>query len=295
MIKSLYHNFYHHALQYGLTSVEDHAVSWLLSVLFCSYESARKMQGLIDRYGPTVEGASEYYPSDRLLDKEGSHFSNRDILLGRGHVVFEFLPLLVFALVQSDALRPNCGGFKPSIDARAAAAAHMGNMPPLTISRCIAPRLELWLTGEDSSKAVNEDVNMSMNDVRYAIIDYIGASDGEEGGNYNGVMPLLLLDSPSQVFIHDCRELCNLRKTTDEDIPPAMIDSAEDGRRSYRVAPQFNKLVSNGVEDCTCAVAMQHLSDAMVEDSVTSVKKETFNEWCTAIAEVLHSELPTTT
>lgn len=285
--KSLFHNFHHHALRYGCTSVEDHAVNWLLSVLLCCYESAKKMQGLIDRYGPTVEGAAEYYPSDRLLDRKGSQISNRNILLGRGHVVFEFLPLLVFALVQCDALRPKCGGFNPSIDARAAAAANMGNMPPLTISRCIAPRLELWLTGEESKKAVNDHLNMSMNDVRYAIIDHICASDNEEG-EYAGPMPLLLLDSPKQALIHDCRQLCNHRRTTDEEIPPAMIESAEDGRRSYRVAPPFNKLVYNGVDDCACAVAMLHLSDVMVEDSLTSLKKESFNEWCTGIAEVLH-------
>ena len=72
----------------------------------------------------------------------------------------------------------------------------MSNMPTSLLARCIAPCIDLRLGGEESNDVVHENVELNMNDLRYAIIENIDHYDNKE--SCTGSIPLLLLDSPRQ-------------------------------------------------------------------------------------------------
>jgi len=288
LCQNLFHKFHANSLQNGLRSTENFAMNWLLSTLLCCYNSAKNLQKKIEAYGESISD-EVLYAGDRLLDFPGSKKSRKDILLAQGHEDLQHLPLLSYALIQCDALRPNSGDFNPSIDARAAAAANMINMTPDALARCIAPRLEFWLSGKTSEEPVIESVNMSLEEVRYTIVDQIGTYDSSPTEEYAGPSPIIFLDSPSSVLIYDCRDLCNLRTVTIDDIPPSLLDSKNDALSSYRVPPPFFCLVGEGT--ITSLKAFNLFSDALVEDSITLSKHESYENWCTVLAEILFSEI----
>ena len=231
----------------------------------------------------------EFFPSDRLLNIPGGRLPRKDILLAQGHNELQHLPLLIFSLIQCDALRPNSGDFNPSMDSRAAAAANLSSMSADALARSIAPRLEFWISGKDSNEAVFDSVNMNVNDVRYTIIDQIGTYEDNGDEKYDGVMPILLLDSPSNFLIYDCRDFCTLRATVQDDIPDALVECKEEAIQSYRVPPPSYSLVGEG--NISAQEAFNRFMDAMVEDSVTSAKHESYEVWSSILAEILYSEL----
>lgn len=263
-------------------------MQWLLSALLCCYESAEVLQKKIKVYG-TSASEQILYTSDRLLDIPGSRKSKKDILLAQGHDELQHLPLLCFALIQCDALRPNVGEFNPSIDARAAAAANMNNMTPDVLARCIAPRLEFWVSGENSDQAIIESVKMTMEDVRYAIIDQIGVyeNSGDDREEYDGPSPIMFLDSPSNVLLYDCQDLCKIRPFTRDEVPTSLIDSMNDAVNSYRVCPPNSSLANDRVLSSEDVLA--RFIDALVEDSRTPLKHESYEKWSTSLAEILFS------
>jgi len=246
------------------------------------YESAQKLQQRIERYGDGISH-EHFYPHDRLINPDGSKKHKRDALLAQGHEVFQHLPLLIFSLIQCDALRPNDGDFNPSLDARAAAAANMSNMTSSVIVRCIAPRIEFWLSGQETGEALYESVNMNISDIRYCIVDQIGTLDGEE---YHGTLPLLFIDAPYNTFIYDCRDICKLRPATEDDLPGSLLKTRTEAVESYRAPPPtFDSVHSDG--HTTAQTAFSCFNDILVEDSVTSTKHESLQEWCTILAEIL--------
>ncbi len=270
-------------------STENFAMNWLLSTLLCCYNSAENLQKKIQSYGNSVSEET-LFASDRLLDFPGSTKSRKEILLAQGHEELQHLPLLTYALIQCDALRSSHGDFKPSLDARAAAAANMSNMTPDTLARCIAPRIEFWISGKSSQAPLIETVNMSLEEVRYAIVDQVGTHDDlNPNEEYNGPVPIIFVDSPSGVLFYDCRDLCRLRPSKREDIPPSLIESKNEALKSYRVSPPFFSLV--GEENINSHEGIKVLEDAMVEDSFTSSKQEPYGKWCTILAEILFSEI----
>jgi hypothetical protein len=244
------------------------------------------MEGKINRYGDSVAHES-FYLNDRLVNSKGTAKSRRDALLGQGHDVLQHLPLVIFSLFQCDALRPNSGDFNPSVDARAAAAANMSNMTPDVIVRCIAPRIEFWISGKDTNEALDESVNMNIRDIRYTIVDQIATADGEK---YQKIVPLLFVDAPYNTFIYDLRDLYNLRPATEDDLPDALLETKNEAVASYRVPPPT--FVSTYEDDHIAAYrAYSCFKDVLVEDSVTSSKHESFEGWCIVLAEILFFEI----
>lgn len=244
------------------------------------------MEGKIDRYGDSVAHES-FYLNDRLVNSNGTAKSRRDALLGQGHDVLQHLPLMIFSLFQCDALRPNSGDFNPSVDARAAAAANMSNMTPEVIVRCIAPRIEFWISGKDTNEALDESVNMNIRDIRYTIVDQIATADGEK---YQEIVPLLFVDAPYNTFIYDLRDICNLRPATEDDLPDALLETKNEAVVSYRVPPPA--FVSTYKDDHIAAHrAYSCFKDVLVEDSVTSAKHESFEGWRIVLAEIMFFEI----
>lgn len=261
----------------GFNAVEKFATDWLLSALLCCYKSAECEESIYGKFGKTALSAELFSPSERLLDFDGSTLSNEEKLLAQGHSVFRSLPLLIFCLMQSDALRPSRGAFCPSLDARAAASANMSHMPPSSLSRAIAPRIDLWITGETSvfDTPAAENVNMNMDDLQYTVIDEMDLPRNNNSQKYS--VPFILIDSPWIVAICNCQYLTKSATLSDDlAVPDCLIHAAKEAQSSYRVAPAF---------DVTSDVS-KVLNDFLIEDSRTT-NLLNYKEWKKKVAEIV--------
>lgn len=275
MSQNLYHHFYEHGLQNGLTSIEKFATDWLISALLSCYKSAELEDVMQRKFGVRT---SDRVLSERLLSGSNSHLSDEEILLAQGHNEFQILPLLVYCLIQCDALRPSQGSYCPSYDSRAAAISSMRIMSPDCLSRCIAPRLDLWFDNKsaDGIESIFESVNMSMIDLRQTVDEHLIS---------NSSVPFLLIDCPYFVGILNCQEWVNSESssTSNSFVPSALIRAAEDARNSYRVAPTF-------FQPHDSLSSSSFLEDMMIEDSLTNTLL-TFNEWKHKVSDIVFEYL----
>uniref|UniRef100_A0A7S4JAP5 Uncharacterized protein n=1 Tax=Odontella aurita TaxID=265563 RepID=A0A7S4JAP5_9STRA len=358
----LFHKLHAAASTDGLGEARTASRNWLLSALMCCYRNAERTEELRrERAERGVDpdallddsrgGGSGFYPSDRLLDVPGGTLSDRDVLLAQGHERLCSLPLLAFSMLCCDALREGerGGTYRPSADARCAAAANMGNMSPGALARCIAPRMELWscpLTRKDASEAsaaegeggargggggaaaaltvdsasgpLVDSIEMSMTAVREAVQDHADNGRGEgEGGD--GLV--LLLDSPRQIMLYDCRDLASAASNLGEIPPPAGVGGGGTGIdagdaevnetlrsviaetvRSYRATPPVRYALKANEGGRGIAAGggygvppLSHINDAMVEDAgVPDEEGRTtlrYDEWCDGIAGLIHDEI----
>jgi len=265
MSVNLFHRFYHVSLQNGSEEAQSVARRWLISTLLSLYRSAEKYKEDADRYN--------FSPSDRLLGA-GNDLSRLDILLGQGHKSLRDLPLLIFSLLQSDAIRPNKDSYNPSIDARYAAAANMCTMVPKQLHRCIAPRLQLWLN-DGTNQPCLDDVKRSWNGIDVAVVDQVG--EFQDDTVDRGPAPLLLLDSPRNILIYDYHRSTQV----------VSVGVEEHSKRlslGYRVAPVVPIAITGDM-----AIARSYLMDALIEDAAQS---GSFDSWCEEeIAECLYAEI----
>ena len=296
----LFHKLALSSMQDGLEEAQHLAQDWLLSTLLCTYRSAevynKRRIAESERYIPSR--SINFYPAERLLCQKGGELSDRDVLLAQGHDRVSSLPLLVFALLQCDALRPSRGLFCPSTDARAAAAANMGSMPPDVLARCIAPRIEVWVEGcgpkdeplVESLSMNDEALRMTLRDLRNGSSFPLGS-----GKSASQIAPVLLLDSPRQVVLVSCDELYGERgeaaTSTTDDIGPMLRSATQETLDSYRSTPPVLNCFGGEAKLAALDQAALHLKDALVEDSVSSLSKESFQEWCTAMSHLLHLEI----
>ena len=299
----LFHKLSLSSMQDGLNEAQHIAQDWLLSTLLCTYRSAEVYDERVkveDERG--ISQSRKFYRAERLMGQKGSELTDRDILLAQGHDRLSSLPLLVFSLLQCDALRPGGDSFRPTLDARAAAAANMASMSPGALARCIAPRLELWVEHPRTSTNENEaeeplveSLNMNMEALRLAFADL---RDDAQGTNYS---PILLLDSPRQVMLCNCSDVIDrvdgmtttrtgADTTRSIKIGPMLQCATQETLKSYRVTPPVLYCLGDS-NSGSLNEAVLHLQDAMVEDSLTSLSEENFERWCTEVASLLHSEV----
>lgn len=203
-----------------------------------------------------------------------SQFTNKEILLAKGHEQLQLAPLLTFCLIQCDALRPKQGSFNPSIDSQCAAAANMYNMSPSVLSRCIAPRLELWSSDSDTIQPLHDSLNMTFKEMK----------------KENSDKPLLLfLDSPRQILIYNYNERSDSEVGESEvTIPNALVKAIQRTARSYRISPPCESNISRQCRKIDTEVAYNHIRDALVEDSSLS-RCTSYDEWLNIIADELHN------
>ncbi len=274
------------SLQYNSESIKEVVENWLLDVLLECYRSAEDIKEKVDNYGMDAyhNDNFDFYPQHRLMNSTSNssagssndmnEFTIDEILLGQGHEEIRHIPLLMYCLLQCDGLRPSNEKFNPSIDARCAALASMSNMPPSTLSRCIAPRLELWKGGADTKEAMIDFLSLNRKDV----MDDIDSSRiGNDGA-------LLFLDSPRQVVIYDCIGF-GAKKAIESrnDIPVQLSAAKADALKSYRVAP--SQTVAIGDNAVGGAMA-HHIQDAFIEDA--NLHGESYQDWLRRIARLLH-------
>ncbi len=281
--------------KYHFCAIKEIAQNWLLDVLLACYLSAQEFKQKLNKFGKDAyesEGIV-FYSNDRLINAN-SDLTINEILLAKGHEELQHLPFLTYCLLQSDALRPSStreGSYTPSVDAKCAASANMSQMSPSTLSRSLAPRLELWNEGRSTNEASVDFLNLNMKD----ILDEVQSSRSYNNSGHQGA--LLFLDSPRQIVICDSFVIgSEWRLQSEEDIPEKLRVAVQEAKGSYRVSPSHIVSVgenSNSNLD-TIAIserasdsseAMTHLRDAFVEDS--KLHGRTYSEWMDYIAEQL--------
>mmetsp|Transcript_4345 Transcript_4345/g.8339 ORF Transcript_4345/g.8339 Transcript_4345/m.8339 type:complete len:303 (-) Transcript_4345:1275-2183(-) len=279
----MFHKFQHYSFQHGFSALQEYASNWILSVLFCCYRSAQKLQERVNKYGHGII-RSNFFAADRILGIPGSTISAKEVLLGQGHEELQSLPLLVFSLIQSDPLRPNHGDFNPSLDARSAASTNMSNMTPDAIARCIAPRIELWSCVEETQEATSYGVGMNMKDIQNGMLSHFENVSKNE-------LPILFVDTPSSIILYDCQNLFHQTHPSVaiiEDLPATLKKAKTNALKSYRVTPQVYSSFSKHVRMVT--PTSDQLTDYLIEDSITSTTHHSFGEWCAIISDILYSE-----
>ena len=187
----LFHKLALNAYQEGFKVSPETAESWLRALLVCVYQSAiveqARIEKLMDKQGRMAGMDTAFKGHERLLDQEGD-LEVEDVLMGKGHEKVSYMPLMLFALLQSDALRPTVGSFRPSMDARCAAITQMAYMSPSIIAKYLAPTLQLWSAQDD--ELILESVNLSKKSIHNSL----------EELQDKGLV--LLLNSPQRILVY---------------------------------------------------------------------------------------------
>jgi len=260
--------------------------NWLLAALLANYRSAERFYKVQQNRRYVARDEIPFYVNDRLLSEhyptKESDLTAREILLGEGHELIASIPLILFSLLNCDAIRPATRTFRPSFDARIAAAASMSIMNPAVLARAIAPRVELW--SEDGKEQRIESLRMN----RVSLEEALDEEEEENGG-----LPILLLDSPWQIMLY--RHVDDDKNT--EIMDNTILNVVEKAVASYRVPPpvRFSLRQQDYLKQGETISSWERFSDAMLEDLDGEVDADTSNEmvnafelWCTKIANTVY-------
>ena len=298
----LFHKLTLTLLRDGLAMVQTIGEDWLKSLLVCAYQSAEVQEeiqrkeaehGLQQSNGDNT--ALSFYANERLLDREGE-LSAEHVLLGQGHELLKTLPLIVYALLHCDAIRPsaskskqNPASYFPTMDARCAAGAQLSSMNPPVLAKCIAPRLQLWSCSEG---LVLDMVDLRMEAVRLAIEEF-GNNATRTGKARDDLV--LLLDSPDAVVACDAGYFSQVetkkrnKKVSFGDELQAAIAHAV---TSYRTAPaiiyDFGENTGNDDSPSKQYHGYARIVAALVEDLPGSNGAANFKEWGNHLAGQIH-------
>lgn len=204
----LFHKIALASFQDGLAEAAEMAQQWLQLLLVCVYRSAQeqlKVERQHEENGVQVSKNDKahryFYPGERLLNLEGE-LSAEDVLLAQGHERLRPVVLMVYLLLQCDPLRLSPRGlmYRPSFDLRSAALSQMTSMTPSTLTRCIAPRLQLWESGYAATEPILDVVELRSEAVQSAVLEYSSNSSKKGAPGL-----ILFLDTPDQIVVMDAR------------------------------------------------------------------------------------------
>jgi hypothetical protein len=232
-----------------------------------------------------------------LLFLEGE-LSAEDVLLAQGHERLRPLVLMVYLLLQSDPLRLSAGSYRPSHDFRSAALSQMTSMTPSALTRCIAPRLQLWESGEDIREPIWEVLDLRSDAVQTAILECTSTHRSSRKGS-SGL--ILFLDTPEQIVVMDARSV--IQAADDTDGSPRMRSN---GTSKYQSSLSERLVMGVGlrtaVEDAACSYRIRprivvelqasqgertllRLVDHLIEDTAHAASNsENFADWKAKIA-----------
>ena len=266
------------AYQEGFKAVPETAEGWLEVVLTSVYESALVEQVLLEelvaKKGRPTERGTKFKARERLLDEERGELSVEDVLMGKGHDKVAFLPLLVFTLLQCDALRPSCGAFCPSMDARCAAMVQMAYMPPSDMAKCLAPTLQLWSLKDD--KPIVDLVDLNRKAMQKAVEDKgVLLGDG-----------VFVLNSPQQILVYRSDR-------TSVDMPfsgeltqlgPNLKEAVEAAAKEYATPPPIRYEMENPENRDE---AEKWFDKFLIEDKPAFCGTRNYSEWRAKIATLI--------
>lgn len=233
---TLFHKLAVAALQDGILESAVLAQRWLLFLLNCIYLSAEDYQEKLDELnekgidiiGDKNHGLSGnmFYPNERLLNRDGGDLSRHDVLLAQGHERMCSVPLMMYLLLQCDALRKysydrfknndtsdgrgnnntTSINFRNGIntDLRTCAMMQMISMTPNQLVRCIAPRIQIWETGKNITEPFIDVIELKMEAIHAGVLEYCNSGMiSRTTGNTADL--ILLVDAPDHIVLLDGR------------------------------------------------------------------------------------------
>ena len=277
----------------GLAETQEVAESWLQRILEAVYESAQAELAYLEEEEEEEEEKdseedSNFKACDRLLDYEGGELDKTEVLMGAGHSKVKSVPLLVYALMNCDALRPSNENFKPSMDARLCAIAQLTSMTPKNMAKILAPSLSLWSLRDD--RPVLDSLPLR----REGILAKLDALDEDSKKD-----TILLLDSLQRVVFFDGVELGGSKGRTNEsrsiEVGTQFESRVLSNLRGYRTAPLNSKAVERILDEkggslTDVGVSRSVLLSMLIEDKATNRGDSNFNEWKSRIAKVLREK-----
>jgi hypothetical protein len=319
----LFHRIALASYQDGIIEASNMTQQWLQCLLVCVYKSAmeqfdieeqNRQHGIVESNYISNTSYDKsyryYYPGERLLFLEGE-LSAEDVLLAQGHERLRTIVLMVYLLLQCDPFRSNSDYYHPSYDERCATLANMSSMTPTSLTRCIAPRIQLWESGMNVMEPIYEVLDLRSDAIQAAILECTSTAPNSNGRSTPGL--ILFLDTPEQIVLMDARYVNNTnfgssasasnghnsnynnnsrrqqsptKSRTDDrlvigiGLQNAIIDAAN----SYRIRPsivyELNQSDTNGER------TLLRLVDHLIEDTYhIASQSENFNDWKTLIAQ----------
>ena len=193
------------------------AEEWLECFLVAVYESAlqeQERQDDLKRHGITDDDGY-FIPAERLLNSSlGGELSPTDILLAQGHGRLRPIPLLLFLLSQqcqseSTNLSTASSSSISQWDRHGLSLSDLVRMSPDSLSRCLAPRLQLWS---------NDTVLVDLIDLRQESV--INTICEEAALLKHPRDPLLLvLDAPDRIIVANARAFLPGNKARRDQLP----------------------------------------------------------------------------
>ena len=274
----------------GFVAAQTSIENWTSSVMEAAYASAEVQEAKMEE---NEDEDFQFDACDRLLNQDDGELDETDILLGEGHFKLRFIPLLAYAIMQSDAFRPSGNGYKPSMDARLCALAQLSSMTPKAMASTLAPSLSLWSLKDD--KALIDTLPLSKDEILSQL------EDVDETSLKSSV---LLLESTQAVFLFttdNLRELSTEKRKSYWNqyltIGPNLREAIDVALSGYRTYPPQWKALEEVLEN-NRYVDLQNLDvpftdwiPMMVEDKPTFGGENNYSEWRSKIAAIVKNEV----
>jgi hypothetical protein len=286
-------------LQDGLAMAQTIGEDWLKALLVCAYQSAEAEEAIqreqaekgVPLNSERNDGGDNttltFYANERLLDREGE-LSAEDVLMGQGHELLKPLPLIVYALLHCDAIRPANieSSYFPTMDARSAAGTQMSSMTPPALARCIAPQLQLWSA---SGGMILDTIDLRMEAVKQAVVEF-----GYDARTRNPRPDLvLLMDAPDCIVVCDASYISSDPSSNTGKKKKKPIKVGVDLERAIRAAVNSYRTPPTVIYDIdqhnfNGGPGFFRLVASLVEDQQGNRGAANFKEWREKLAGDIH-------
>lgn len=183
----------HKLVRCGVDQRQSIGEEWLEAFLVAVYQSAleedKRQEDLRQNGIPDKDGY--FLPAERLLSKnEGGDLSSVDVLLAQGHGRLQPIVLLMFLLLQQCQMA-NTSSSSSSLDRDGLSLSDLVRMSPDSLTRCLAPRLQLWS---------NDEVLVDLIDLKYeTVVNTIQEESALLKNPFDSL--LIILDAPDQIIV----------------------------------------------------------------------------------------------
>ena len=249
---------------------EEWLEAFLVSVYQSAIEEHKRQEHLLEHGIADTDGY--FIPAERLLSIGGGELSPTDILLAQGHGRLRPIVLLLFLLLQQCQASNNTAS-DLSLDRDGLSLSDLVRMSPDSLTRCLAPRLQLWS---------NDDVLVDLIDLCYETMVNTIREEAALLKNPRDSL-LLVLDAPDQIIVANARAFLPGSTEAMNKLPARLGSSLQstlkDMVASYPTPPPIFYGGSGS-----------WLTEVCKEDSPLGSASD-FGAWRTKIAKTVHTEL----
>jgi hypothetical protein len=259
---------------------------WLRDFLVAVYKSAQeeeRRQAELQKHGIADDEEGYFMPSHRLLSRRDESFSSSatDILLAQGHGRLQPIALLVYLILQR-LITEGTSFRSDRLHSHGLSLRDLVTMSPESLSRCLAPRLQLWS---------NDEVIVDLIDLAFYSIQ--SAIREEAAMLMNPWQDLLLVvDSPEEIIVDNAKDILKTKiqqhGQQNASKPGANLQKTlNEMANSYQTPPPIHI----GMNDKELVAAKCKEDLPILFDSSGNVHSPNFRAWRQMIAEQVEQQL----